>query len=231
MWIPRLWLKRPSAQEEKSFLSSCQGYNYDEKYVGATAEAPWCADRLDQLKRDGFTINHTRVKVGAGTHAFERAKDKLQNWRHLQLGWASVDPTTPIKVGGKFGIVVHELVAWLVNPLQIAYLSDGKEDHTTSLSMIEPRNEMKPVKSRASQAFAFGGGTLRGHLLAGEERFAVEWNEEDDSVWYEILSFSKPAHFLTVAGFPILRYQQKLFAKQSSEAMIREVNNDMPLKG
>ncbi|KAL3679825.1 hypothetical protein R1sor_022781 [Riccia sorocarpa] len=159
------------------------------------------------------------------------AKDKLQNWRHLQLGWASVDPTTPIKVGGKFGIVVHEVVAWLVNPLQIAYLSDGKEDHTTSLSMIEPRNEMKAVESRASRAFAFGGGTLRGHLLAGEERFAVEWNEEDDSVWYEILSFSKPAHFLTVAGFPILRYQQKLFAKQSSEAMIRDINNDMPLKG
>ncbi|KAL2622961.1 hypothetical protein R1flu_003166 [Riccia fluitans] len=231
MWMPRLWFQRPSTKEEKSFLSSCQGYNYDEKYVGATSEAPWSADRLDQLKRDGFIINHTRVKVGAGPHAFARAKDKLQNWRHLQLGWASVDPSTPIKVGGKFGIVVHEMVAWLVNPLQIAYLRDGQEEVETTRSSVEQRNEMKPATSRASQAFAFGGGTLRGHLLAGEERFAVEWNEEDDSVWYEILSFSKPAHFLTVAGFPVLRFQQKLFAKHSSEAMIREINNDMPLKG
>ncbi|KAL2631041.1 hypothetical protein R1flu_015727 [Riccia fluitans] len=97
-------------------LPSCRGYNYDEKYVGATSEAPWSADRVDQLKRDGCIINHTRVKVGAGPQAFARAKDKLQNWRHLQLGWASVDPSTPIKVGGKFGIVVHEMVAWLVNP-------------------------------------------------------------------------------------------------------------------
>ena len=30
----------------------------------------------------------------------------------------------------------------------------------------------------------FGLTTLHGHLLAGEERFAVYWNREDDSVWY-----------------------------------------------
>ncbi|KAL2623505.1 hypothetical protein R1flu_003710 [Riccia fluitans] len=144
-----------------------RGYNYDEKYVGATSEAPWSADRVDQLKRDGFIINHTRVKVGAGPHAFARAKDKLQNWRHLQLGWASVDPSTPIKVGGKFGIVVHEMVAWLVNPLQVAYLRDGQEEAETTRSSVEQRNEVKPATSRASQAFAFGGSTLRGHLLCG----------------------------------------------------------------
>ncbi|KAG6555827.1 hypothetical protein Mapa_002468 [Marchantia paleacea] len=226
MWMPKLWIKRPSAKEEKSFLSSCQVYNYDEKYVGATSEAPWSADRLNQLNKDGFTINHTRVKLGSGPHAFARGKDKLQNWRHLQLGWASVDPSTPIKVGEKFGIVVHEMVAWLVNPLRIAYVSDEQEVTSKSL----PANQavdMPSAKSTSSRGFSFGGGTLRGHLLAGEERFSIEW-DEDDSVWYEILSFSKPAHFLTVAGFPVLRFQQKLFAKHSTEAMIREVNNDMP---
>lgn len=228
--MPKLWLKRPSAQEEKSFLSSCQAYNYDEKYVGATSEAPWAADRLDQLKKDGFTINHARVKLGSGAHAFARGKDKLQNWRHLQLGWASVDPTTPIKVGGKFGIVVHEMVAWLVNPLRIAYVSDEQEVTSKSLSANQAV-DMPSLKSTSSKVYSFGGGTLQGHLLAGEERFSIEWDKEDDSVWYEILSFSKPAHFLTVAGFPVLRFQQKLFAKHSTDAMIREVNNDMPLKG
>lgn len=50
----------------------------------------------------------------------------------------------------------------------------------------------------------------------------MEWRD-DDSVWYEILSFSKPAHFLSVAGYPIVRFQQKMFAKHSIAAMMRAV--------
>lgn len=34
------------------------------------------------------------------------------------------------------------------------------------------------------QQYSIAGGTLKGHLIAGEERFAVEWNKDDDSVWY-----------------------------------------------
>lgn len=57
---------------------------------------------------------------------------------------------------------------------------------------------------------------------AGEEKFAVEWRE-DDSVWYEISSFAKPANFLSFAGYPVARLQQKMFAKQSLAAMERAV--------
>jgi uncharacterized protein (UPF0548 family) len=34
------------------------------------------------------------------------------------------------------------------------------------------------------ERFAFAHGCLRGHLLAGEERFSVEWDHSDDSVWW-----------------------------------------------
>lgn len=37
----------------------------------------------------------------------------------------------------------------------------------------------------AGQHLKYAHSTLRGHALAGEERFAVEWHKEDDSVWYE----------------------------------------------
>lgn len=84
--------------------------------------------------------------------------------RHLQLGWASVDPTTPIKVGGKFGIVVHEMVAWLVNPLRIAYVSDEQEVTSKSLSANQAV-DMPSLKSTSSKVYSFGGGTLQGHLL------------------------------------------------------------------
>lgn len=63
-------------------------------------------------------------------------------------------------------------------------------------------------------------------MQAGEERFAVEWNEEDDTVWYDIYSFSKPAHFLSIAGFPVVRFQQQQFAKNSSKAMVQDVKKD-----
>ena len=35
----------------------------------------------------------------------------------------------------------------------------------------------------AGQQLKFAHSTLQGHALAGEERFAVEWHEDDDSVW------------------------------------------------
>ena len=35
----------------------------------------------------------------------------------------------------------------------------------------------------AGEHFMFGSATLKGHVLAGEERFAVGWNRNDDSVW------------------------------------------------
>lgn len=57
---------------------------------------------------------------------------------------------------------------------------------------------------------------------AGEEKFVVEWRD-DDTVWYEISSFAKPANFLSFVGYPVARLQQKMFAKQSMAAMQRAV--------
>ena len=34
--------------------------------------------------------------------------------------------------------------------------------------------------------------TLQGHVLAGEERFTLEWHQNDDSVWCALL----PAHVM-----------------------------------
>ncbi|CAM6087208.1 unnamed protein product [Calypogeia fissa] len=227
MWVPALWWSRPSPKDEASFLASCQGFNYAEKYVGMTSEPPFSADKVDELKSDGFSINHSRVRLGSGLNTFSKAKDKLQNWRHLQLGSVFVDPSTPIKVGGKFGIHVHELVAWLINPLQILYITDTLKDGQLKISPKQRGDSNLPEKKSGCSAFAFGGGTLRGHLLAGEERFAVEWNKEDDTVWYDIYSFSKPAHFLSIVGFPVVKFQQQQFAKHSSEAMVKEVSEDI----
>jgi len=56
-------------------------------------------------------------------------------------------------------------------------------------------------------------------LSSGEERFQVEWSRNDDTLWYDILAFSRPNHFLTRLGYPMVRRIQKKFARDSAVAM------------
>ena len=42
---------------------------------------------------------------------------------------------------------------------------------------------------------------------------------EDRSVWYDILAFSKPRHVLAKLGYPLSRYLQRKFARDSLKIM------------
>jgi uncharacterized protein (UPF0548 family) len=59
-----------------------------------------------------------------------------------------------------------------------------------------------------------------------DEGFCVEWHERDNSVWYDILAFSRPRHFLARLGYPVVRRIQKQFARSSCAAMQRAVAAD-----
>jgi hypothetical protein len=71
--------------------------------------------------------------------------------------------------------------------------------------------------------FGFAYGTLPAHAETGEERFTVEWDEQDDAVWYDILAFSLPQQLLARLGYPFARRLQKRFARDSPAAMLRAV--------
>ena len=68
--------------------------------------------------------------------------------------------------------------------------------------------------------FGFAYGTLPGHAERGEERFLIEWDQSDGSVWYDILAFSRPRHVLARLGYPLTRRLQKQFARDSATAMV-----------
>ena len=59
-------------------------------------------------------------------------------------------------------------------------------------------------------------------VQAGEERFLVQVDEEE-RVWYEVVSFSKPAHVLGTLCYPYVQLRQKHFAQQSGQALLRHV--------
>ena len=89
---------------------------------------------------------------------------------------------------------------WWLNASRIIYVID----------------ESAPV-----QRFGFAYGTLPGHAECGEERFLIEWDQAEGSVWYDILAFSRPRHPLARLGYPLSRLVQKRFARESAEAIRR----------
>ena len=71
--------------------------------------------------------------------------------------------------------------------------------------------------------YGFAYGTLRDHVAIGEERFLIEWNPTDDQVWFDILVFSRPRHWLARLGYPALLYVQRRFRRAAPKAMLRAV--------
>jgi uncharacterized protein (UPF0548 family) len=53
----------------------------------------------------------------------------------------------------------------------------------------------------------------------------IEWNREDNNVWYDILAFSRPNHLLARLGYPVVRRMQKRFGRESAAAMQRAVGD------
>lgn len=109
---------------------------------------------------------------------------------------------TPIQKGQVVAVVARILGLWWLNACRIVYVVD----------------ENGPLAR-----FGFAYGTLPGHAGSGEERFLVEWNPADGSVWYDILAFSRPNRFLTRLAYRYLRRVQKRFGPASAAAMVRSV--------
>jgi uncharacterized protein (UPF0548 family) len=111
-------------------------------------------------------------------------------------------PNAPIEVGTTVALVAWAFGLWTVSACRIVYTID----------------EEQPLRR-----YGFAYGTLPEHVARGEERFQVEWNRADDSVWYDILAFSQPNQLLTRLGYPAMRISQKRFGRDSKRAMLRAV--------
>ena len=93
------------------------------------------------------------------------------------------------------------------------------------------RRNQKVIAAPEPARFGFAYGTLPGHVESGEERFLVEWDRESNRVSYDIVAFSKPNHWLTRLGYPLVRRTQKRFGRESAAAMFRAVNPQAPVPG
>lgn len=188
-----LSLRKPSAESIRRFLAAQANLPFTYSDVGGTATLP----------PGGYVLDHTRVKLGDGERAFQAAKEALSRWEQFHLGWIVAAPVeTPIRPGEVVAVMGRVLGLWWINACRIVYVVD----------------QPGPISQ-----FGFAYGTLPGHVESGEERFLVEWNHDDNSVWYDILAFSKPNHILARLGYPFVRRTQKRFARDSAASMVRAV--------
>jgi uncharacterized protein (UPF0548 family) len=188
-----LSLRKPSAETIRRFLNRQADLPFTYEGVGTTADTPPA----------GYVVDRTRIQLGTGEAAFDAAVAALRRWEQFRLGWVQVGfPETPIEVGQVVAVMGQAVGMWWTNACRIVYTVD------------------EPGPSRK---FGFAYGTLPGHVERGEERFMLEWNPADDSVWYSILAFSRPNRFSSRIGYPVVRRLQRRFGQQSAAAMLRAV--------
>jgi uncharacterized protein (UPF0548 family) len=174
--------------------------------IGAHSDVPFSYPEVGATRTNppsGYTLDHNRVQLGFGEDTFAGAVAAIRAWKQFDLGWVQAAPDdTPIKVDAAVAVVARHMGFWSLNVSRIVYIIE----------------EQGPVEK-----FGFAYGTLKSHVERGEERFTVEWNRADDSVWYDILAFSRPNLRLIQLGKPYARRLQKRFAKDSLKRMLAVV--------
>ena len=186
--------KEPSRDDIRHSLDSQKSLSFSYTEVGASREG---------VAPPGYVADRYRVRLGEGQEAYARAVEALREWRQFDLGWVRLlPPGVALEEGVTVGVLAWHYGFWSLNPARIVYLVEETGD---------------------VERFGFGYGTLPGHAERGEERFSIEWNREDESVYYDVFAFSMPRHILAWLGFPFVRMLQRRFARDSKKAMVEAV--------
>jgi uncharacterized protein (UPF0548 family) len=185
-------LSEPSSDDVARFIASQSNSPFTYAEVGATRFDPVAAPR-------GFVRDHNRVRLGQGIEVYERALQALKQWRQFDLGWVKIVPTgVKLEKDAVVAVKARACGTWSLSACRVVYLLDEQQPY--------PRS-------------GFAYGTLSDHVERGEERFMIEWDPTDESIWYDILAFSRPRHPLVRLSAPVARMLQKRFARESMAVM------------
>lgn len=156
---------------------------------------------LEAENLSGFITDLHRVRLGEGVEVYQRACAALDRWEMFPA-WSSVArfQSQGQEVGQVVAMVVQIYGLWWVNPCRI----------------------LRRCDSSATHGFVYG--TLPEHAECGEEQFLIR-HEPDDSVWYVIRAFSRPRHCLAWLAFPLARWWQCRFVRDSQANMVKKAGS------
>jgi uncharacterized protein (UPF0548 family) len=185
---------KPSSESIDAFISAQQKERFSYPEVGSSR----------QQAPPGYTVDHNRIRLGQGADTFERAKSAIRHWKMFEMPWIQLCwPDAPIEPGSTVAILVSHFGFWSMNACRIVYAVEG---------------------NGSTEKFGFAYGTLSDHAEIGEERFTVEFDRDNKTVWYDIYAFSRPRTLARLA-YPLSRGLQKRFAKDSLMAMQKAVQS------
>lgn len=175
-----------------------------EVFLEASARLPLSYDPvgLANTAAASFRVDEAVASIGTGTAVFERAKGALKDWVHFDLGWTDLYPKrASIEPGSVVAVLIRHLGFWSLNGCRVVY-GIGDAD---------------------ANDFGFAYGTLASHAECGEEIFKVAISPDTGEVTYTIRAASKPRAALAKLGYPVVRFLQARFRRDSGRAMQRAV--------
>jgi uncharacterized protein (UPF0548 family) len=186
------FLSKPRPDLIRKFILAQKDQPFSYLHVGASRH---------QAPR-GYNVDHNRVQLGNGAGVFERARNAIRQWKMFDMQWIHLCwPEILTEANANVAVLVSHAGFWSLNACRIVYVV---EEHG------------------ACETYGFAYGTLQQHGEHGEERFTVEFHEDDQSVWYDIFAFSRPGPAARLA-YPYSRALQQRFARDSISAMKKAV--------
>jgi uncharacterized protein (UPF0548 family) len=185
---------KPSEETINTFLCAQQRESFSYPEVGSSRHQA----------PDGYNVDHNRIRLGEGADTWERAKSAIRKWKMFEMPWIQLCwPHKSVEPGSTLAVLVSHVGFWSMNACRIVYVL---EDHGSP------------------ERYGLAYGTLPDHAEMGEERFTVEFNRADQTVWYDIYAFSRPGMLARLA-YPLSRALQKRFAADSLMAMQKAVQS------
>lgn len=132
------------------------------------------------------------TQIGVGQQRFGQAADAVMRWGMQHGAGLRVRASSEVAV---VDAVVLVGMGFLRAPCRVVYVIDEPD----------------------LRGFAYG--TLPGHPVSGEERFAVRHDPITAVVYAEVSAFSRPATWWTKAGGPLVSMAQRAVAKRYVRAV------------
>lgn len=211
---------RPTPEDMRKFLQKVRKQPYSYRHLGITH-----GETVSRAR--GYIIDHNRVQLGYGVNTLRQAVDAMRHWTMFTIPWIQLfSRDTAIRTGETVVVIAHHLGIYSLNGCRIVYtlnelahLLELAPDDDPDLNTSWHVEQQTSHASRSLRRFGFAYGTLLEHMESGEERFLIEYCEEDQSVFYDLLAVSRPGNVLTRLGYPVARHLQKQFARGSKKAM------------
>lgn len=190
-------LTSPGAERLDAFLARQAGqpFSYPAAHSGITRAL------TRATAPPGFDFDHNRVRLGSGPEVQAAAAAAVAAWRMFPPGWTRIHPAAPPIAGATVAVVIRFLGLHWVNPARVVYVLDG---------------------SANDRGAGFAYGTLPEHAESGEECFSVRC-DPDGSVWYDLRAFSRARFPPARLAYPLTRWLQRRFARDSMAAMVGAV--------